>query len=117
VANGKQLKILFLKVWTQEQTGAIFGINQTNPATTGLTGTVEAYPVVGSVPPFTAGLSEYRDYPMLEAAGSETLQGDLIGPVHVTEGSIDFNILNTPAVATGASYGISWWGVEKEEIF
>lgn len=117
VPAGKQLKILFLKVWTQEQGGAVYRINQSNPATPGLTGVVEAYPVVGSVPPFFAGLSAVRDYPMLEAPGSETLQGDLVGPVHVLEGSIDFSVLNTPTPATGARYGIVWWGVEKEEIF
>jgi len=71
----------------------------------GQTGGVEAYPVVGNVP------SGVRDYPMLEAAGAEVLHGNLRQPIHVLEGSIDFNILN--AVASPAEYGIAWWGVEK----
>lgn len=116
VPTGHQLKILFLRVWTQETTGARFSIVQTNPAAAGLTGTTEAYPVVGSTP------SGVRDYPMLEAAGAEILRGSLIDPVHVLEGSIDFNILALwPGAAdpeaaddhTGARYGIVWWGVIK----
>ena len=48
-----------------------------------------------------------------EAAGAEVLSGDLRKPVHVLEGSIDFRILGpTPSPATGAKYGIVWWGVE-----
>jgi len=116
VPTGHQLKILFLRVWTQESSGAIFSIVQANPTATGQTGNVEAYPVVGSVP------SGARDYPMLEAAGAEVLTGSLIEPVHVLEGSIDFNILALwPGAAaqaaagafTGSKYGISWWGVQK----
>jgi hypothetical protein len=71
----------------------------------GQTGGVEAYPVVGNVP------SGVRDYPMLEAPGAEVLHGNLRQPIHVLEGSIDFNILN--AVASPAAYSIDWWGVEK----
>jgi hypothetical protein len=108
VPAGKQLKILFLRVWTQETTGARFSIVQTNPTATGQTGTVEAYPVVGSVP------SGVRDYPMLEAPGAEVLHGSLRDPIHVLEGSVDFRILGaTPSPATGSRYGIVYWGVEK----
>jgi len=124
VPTGQQLKILFLRVWTQEPSGARFAIIQENPSTTGLTGTVEAYPVVGNVPP-GAGVTDTataRDYPMLEAAGAEVLTGSLVEPVHVLEGSIDFNILALwPGAAaaaaagdfTGSRYGIAWWGVIK----
>ncbi|GAG62190.1 unnamed protein product [marine sediment metagenome] len=126
VPAGQQLKILFLRVWTQETSGARFAIIQENPSTTGLTGTTEAYPVVGSVPPGAAvtGIPTPRDYPMLEAAGAEVLTGSLIDPVHVLEGSIDFNVLAlwpgvplavgaNPAAFTDARYGITWWGVIK----
>jgi len=105
VPAGHQLKILFLRIWSQNATGAVFSIVQTNPTGLGQTGGVEAYPVVGSVP------SGVRDYPMLEAAGAEVLHGNLRQPIHVLEGSIDFNILN--AVASPAEYGLVWWGVEK----
>jgi len=113
VPTGHQLKILFLRVWTQASSGARFSIVQTNPTATGATGTTEGYPVVGSVP---AGV---RDYPMLEAAGAEVLTGSLVDPVHVLEGSIDFNVLAIwPGAAahiahTGSRYGLVWWGVEK----
>lgn len=109
VPTGLQLKVLFLRVWSQESTGAIFSIVQSNPAATGATGTVEAYPVRGSVP------SGVRDYPMLEAAGAETLRGSLKDPVHVLEGSIDFRIIGvTPNPATGSKYSLVWWGVQKQ---
>lgn len=107
VPHGQQLKILFLRVWTQEAGGAVFSIVQTNPTALGQTGTVEAYPVVGSVP------QGVRDYPMLEQPGAEVLHGGLRDPIHVLEGSINFNVLRTPTPSTGARYGIVWWGVEK----
>ena len=124
VPTGQQLKILFLRVWTQESGGARFSIIQENPSSTGLTGTVEAYPVVGNTPPGagTTDTATARDYPMLEAAGAEVLRGSLVDPVHVLEGSIDFNVLALwPGAAaaaaagafTGSRYGISWWGVIK----
>jgi len=108
VPAGHQLKLLFLRVWTQDSSGAIFSIVQTNPTDTGQTGAVEAYPVVGSVP------EGARDYPMLEAAGAEVLHGSLKDPIHVLEGSIDFRILG-PIAADGDKYGVVWWGVEKSE--
>jgi hypothetical protein len=113
VPAGHQLKILFLRICTQEQSGARFEIYQTNPTALGQTGAIEAYPVVGSVP------SGARDYMLLEAPGEEVLRGSLVDPVHVLEGSIDFRILaqypgaTTPGVATGARYNLVWWGVEK----
>ena len=106
VPAGQQLKMLFLRVWTQSANGAKFYIIQTNPAVAGTTGATEAFPVVGSVP------SGIRDYPMLEAAGAEVLRGSLVDPVHVFEGSIEFRIMG-PVVATGSRYQIAWWGVEK----
>ena len=123
VPAGHQLKILFLRVWTQAA-GARFAIVQENPSATGMTGAVEAFPVVGSVPPGAAvtDTPTVRDYPMLEAAGAEILHGSLVDPIHVLEGSIDFNILalwpgaaDAPAAGdfTGSRYGISWWGVIK----
>lgn len=112
VPAGHQLKMLFLRVWTQHSTGAKFSIVQTNPTATGQTGTVEAYPVVGSVPPFTAGATAVRDYPMLEAAGAEVLRGSLTDPVHVFEGSIEF-IIHGAIDADVDKYGIAWSGVEK----
>jgi len=85
VPAGQQLKILFLRVWTQEASGARFAIVQENPSAAGLTGTTEAFPVVGSVPPGAAvtDTPTTRDYPMLEAAGAEVLTGSLVEPVHV----------------------------------
>lgn len=108
VPAGKQLKLLFLRVWTQESGGARFAIVQTNPTAAGQTGDVEAYPVVGSVP------EGVRDYPMLEAAGAEVLHGSLRDPIHVFEGSLEFRILGaTPSPATASYYGVVWWGVEE----
>jgi len=121
VPTGHQLKILFLRVWTQETSGARYSIEQTNPTAALSTadvaaGKTEGYPVVGSVP------EGVRDYPMLEAAGAEILHGSLVDPIHVLEGSIDFNILSLWPGAeaagaagdhTGARYGIVWWGVIK----
>lgn len=112
VPTGRQLKVLFLRVSTQEPLGARFSIVQTNPSATGATGTVEAFPVVGNVPPFTAGQIATRDYPFLEAAGSEVLRGDLEEPVQVFEGSIIFNVLNVLAPLNGSRYSIVWWGVQ-----
>ena len=106
VPAGSQLKLLFLRIWTQSEQGAKFSIVQTNPTAAGQTGAVEAFPVVGSVPSGT------RDYPMLEAAGAEVLRGSLRDPVHVLEGSIEFRILGH-INATGDRYAISWWGVQK----
>ncbi|GAG71542.1 unnamed protein product, partial [marine sediment metagenome] len=49
----------------------------------------------------------------LEAAGLELSRGNLRMPVHVGEGSINFDVLGpTPIPATGARYGLIWWGFE-----
>lgn len=107
VPAGKQFKLLFLRVWTQDSNGAVFSIVQTNPTATGQTGSTEAYPVVGSVP------EGVRDYPMLEAAGAEVLHGSLREPIHVFEGSVDFRI-HGPITADGDKYGVVYWGVEAD---
>lgn len=112
VPTGHQLKILFLRVSTTNVLGALYSIVQTNPATAGLTGTVEAFPVVGNVPPFTAGTTAIRDYPMLEAAGAEVLHGSLRDPVHVLEGTVTFNLLGLQPTAGATNYSIVWWGVQ-----
>jgi len=97
VPAGHQLKILFLRICTQEATGARFRIYAT--AQTG---------DVGSVP------YGVRDYPMLEQPGAEVLHGSLVDPIHVLEGSITFDVLGaTPAPATGARYNFVWWGTIK----
>ncbi|GAG99100.1 unnamed protein product [marine sediment metagenome] len=129
VPAGHQLKILFIRIWGQ---GPVrFSIVQTNPAEQDLVGAAAAYPVVGSVPPgspptATAAVTAVRDYPMMEAAGAEILHGSLVDPIHVLEGSIDFNVLSPWPGApepgdpgfeeiahTGLRYGIAWWGVIK----
>ena len=110
VPAGAQLKLLFLRIWTQNADGAKFSIVQSNPSAASATGTVEAYPVVGAVPSGT------RDYPMLEAAGAEVLRGGLRNPVHVFEGSITFNVLYkhpTGTPLTGDRTGIVWWGLQE----
>lgn len=113
VPHGQQLKLLFLRIGTSDANGAVFQILQTNPAVAGLTGTVEAFPVVGSVPPYTAGLTAVRDYPMLEAAGAEVLHGSLKDPIHVLEGSIDFRLLGFQVGPSSNRYSLTWWGVEE----
>lgn len=95
VPAGQQLKLLFLRVWTQNTNGAVFTITQTNTG----------YTVVGSVP------SGVRDYPMLEGAGAEVLHGSLRAPIHVFEGSVDFGLQHVES--NPQYYGIVWWGVEK----
>ena len=107
VPAGHQLKILFLRVATTDAGGALFRIVQTNPAVAGATGAVEAYPVVGSVP------SGVRDYPMLEAAGAEVLHGSLKDPIHVLEGSVDFQLMGFQPVAGANTYTLTWWGCES----
>lgn len=107
VPNGQQLKLLFLRISTTDAGGALFSILQTNPTAAGQTGTVEAFPVVGSVP------SGVRDYPMLEAAGAEVLHGSLKDPIHVFEGSIDFRLNGFQVGPSTNRYSIVWWGVEE----
>ena len=103
IPGGQQLKLLFLRVWTQTPTGAIFEILQS--AQTG---------DLGSSPPegihWPAVAAAYIDYPMLEAAGAEILGPQpLDSPIHVLEGSVDLYIQE--AVASPYYYGFSYWGV------
>jgi hypothetical protein len=115
VPNGQQLKMLFMRVFTTNANGCRFAIVQINPAAQGQTGTVEAFPVVGSVPPYSAGLTAVRDYPMLEAAGAEVLHGSLRDPIHVFEGSIEFRLLGYLPGPADERYGFVWWGVEETQ--
>jgi hypothetical protein len=105
VPAGKQLKILFLRIWTTDSGGARFSIVQT----------ATGYDAVGSVVYDTDSPSGdgVRDYPMLESAGAEVLRGSLKDPVHVLEGSIEFRLLGYEAGPTSNRYGLVWWGVEK----
>jgi len=112
VPAGHQLKILFLRVATTNVLGALFSIVQVNPTAIGQTGAVEAFPVVGNVPPFAAGATAVRDYPMLEAAGAEVLHGGLRDPVHVLEGAVTFNLLGLQPTAGATNYTLTWWGVQ-----
>lgn len=126
VPTGHQLKILFLRIWTSAPAGVRYAIVQENPSTAlsaadVAAGKTEAFPVVGSVPP-GAGVTDtptFRDFPMMEAAGAEILHGSLVDPIHVLEGSIDFNLLalwpgaHAQLPHTASRYGLAWWGVIK----
>ncbi len=103
ILGGQQLKLLFLRVWTQTPTGAIFEIVQTSSIVD-----------LGSSPP--GGIhhplvpSAYIDFPMLEAAGAEVIGPQpLDSPIHVLEGSVDLYIQD--AIASPYYYGFSYWGV------
>jgi len=103
IPGGQQLKLLFLRVWTQTPTGAIFEILQTAGAND-----------LGSSPPggihHPAVAAAYIDYPMLEAAGAEVVGPQpLDAPIHVLEGSVDLYIQE--AVASPYYYGWAYWGV------
>jgi hypothetical protein len=111
VPTGHQLKILFLRISTTDAGGATFRIVQTNPSAIGQTGATEAFPVVGNVPPFVAGATAVRDYPMLEAQGAEVLRGSLKDPVHVLEGSVDFQLMGAQVGPSTNRYSVTWWGV------
>lgn len=108
IPSGQQLKLLFLRVWSEYNGTTIFKIVQVNPAAAGQTGATEAYPVLGSAP---AGII---DYPMLEAPGAEILGPQpLDAPVHVLEGSVYIKIQDpTPTLSSDAKFGLAWWGVE-----
>jgi len=103
IPGGQQLKLLFLRVWTGEPTGAVFEIQQTAQA-----GDLGSSPPGGIDHP--AVPSAYIDYPMLEAAGAEvTGPQPFDSPIHVLEGSVDLYIQN--AKASPYYYGWSFWGV------
>ena len=103
IPGGQQLKLLFLRVWTQEPTGAIFEIVQTAQ-----TGDIGSSPPGGIHHPTVT--SAVIDYPMLEAAGAEVIGPQpLDAPIHVLEGSIDIYIQD--AKASPYYYGWAYWGV------
>lgn len=107
VPSGEQLKLTFMRWWTQNTNGAKFEIVQTNPTATGQTGNTEAFPVLGSAPAGTV------DLPMLPNAGQTVAWGTLKNPLHVLEGSVDFYLQNVdPSQAGGAKYGLAWSGIE-----
>jgi hypothetical protein len=111
VPAGRQLKILFMRYSAGE--AAQFQIKQTNPTLIGQTGTVEAYPVVGSVP---QGIRDRMRIPTAAAGqpSEHTDRGRFEEPIHVLEGSIDFLIVGpSPKPSTGNSYFFSWWGVDQ----
>lgn len=98
VTPGKQLKILFLRVWSEYTGTSVIKIIQ------GSLGTE-----VGSAP---AGVI---DYPMLEAAGAEVIGPvPLDHPVHVLEGSVSFEVQDPSSAAAGGNQiSLVWWGVEE----
>lgn len=102
VPGGQQLKLEFLRVWSQEPSGAIFYIQQTSQ-----TGDLGSSPPGGIHHPTVT--SAVIDYPMLEAAGAEVLSKPLEAPIHVLEGSVDIYIQD--AIASPYYYGMAYWGV------
>jgi hypothetical protein len=103
IPGGQQLKLLFLRLWTQTPAGAIFEIVQTAQ-----TGDLGSSPPGGIHHPTVT--SAHIDYPMLEAAGAEVLGPQpLEAPIHVLEGSVDLYIQD--AVASPYYYGWAYWGV------
>ena len=95
--SGKQLKLLFLRVWTEHTGGATFRITQEDGD-------------VGSAPDGVV------DYPFLEANGAEVIGPvGLDSPVHVLEGSVYVQITDpTSAAAGGDRFGVVMWGVEED---
>ena len=103
IPGGQQLKLLFLRVWTFEPSGAVFEIQQTAQV-----GDLGSSPPGGIHHPTVN--SAYIDYPMLEAAGAEVIGPQpLDSPIHVLEGSVDLYIQN--ARASPYYYGFAYWGV------
>lgn len=103
IPGGQHLKLLFLRVWTQEPHGAVFEILQTAQV-----GDLGSSPPGGIHHP--AVTAAYIDYPMLEAAGAEAIGPQpLEAPIHVLEGSVDLYIQD--AVASPYYYGWAYWGV------
>jgi len=99
VTAGRQLKLLFLRVWSEYAGTTIFKIVQTNIGGE-----------VGSAPEGVV------DYIMLENAGAEVIGPmNIKRPIHVLEGSWIIQIIEPASAAAGASkFGVSWWGVEPE---
>jgi len=98
VTPGKQLKLLFMRFWSEYTGTTIFKITQTNVGGE-----------VGSAPEGVV------DYVMLEAAGAEVLGPvDIKRPIHVLEGSWTIQIIEPKSADAGASkFGVAWWGVEN----
>jgi len=96
VTAGKQLKLLFLRVWSEYTGTTVFKITQTNIGGE-----------VGSAPEGVV------DYIMLEAAG-EVVHGpvDIKRPIHILEGSWVIQIVEPKSAdAGGSKFGVAWWGV------
>ena len=97
VEEGKQLKILFLRVWSEYTGTTVFKFVQLTS------------------PDFPGAAPEgVFDYPMLEAAGAEVVGPvPLNSPIHVVEGSWQIIIQDPTSAEAGASkFGVVWWGVE-----
>ena len=97
VEEGKQLKILFLRVWSEYAGTTVFKFVQLTS------------------PDFPGAAPEgVFDYPMLEAAGAEVIGPvPLNSPIHVVEGSWQIRIDEPTSAEAGASkFGVAWWGVE-----
>jgi len=120
VTPGKQLKLLFMRFWSEYTGTTIFKITQTNVG-----GEVGSAPegVVDYVMLEAAGaevlgpvdIKRPVDYVMLEAAGAEVLGPvDIKRPIHVLEGSWTIQIIEPKSADAGASkFGVAWWGVEN----
>jgi len=96
VPDGKQLKILFLRVWSEYTGTTVFKFVQLTS------------------PDFPGAAPEgVFDYPMLEAAGAEVIGPvPLNSPIHVVEGSWQIIIQDPTSAEAGASkFGVAWWGV------
>ena len=103
VPPGMQLKLLLLRVATQEPTGAKFYIKQTAQ-----TGDLGSSPPGGYDHPTVP--AAYIDFPMVEAAGAEVIGPQpLNAPIHVCEGSIDFYVQDPKA--SPYEYILAYWGV------
>jgi len=98
VEAGKQLKLLFLRVWSEYTGTTVFKFTQAAQEGD-----------LGSAPAGTF------DYPMLEGAGAEVIGPvPLESPIHVIEGSWTVTIQDPDsATAGGSKFGIAWWGVEE----
>ena len=108
-----QLKILFIEGWTSDANGLHVEIKQTNPSASGQVGAIEAYPVVGAVPPYYPGLSQIRTVFNTQTTIPRAQFGSLVQPLHVLEGSVDFILVGVSAVPPTGVYSFSWWGVIK----
>ena len=97
VTAGRQLKLLFLRVWSEYAGTTVFRIRQTGGD-------------VGSAPDGVV------DYIMLENKGAEVLGPvDIRRPIHVLEGSWVVEIVEPDSASAGAAkFGVVWWATEEE---